>query len=60
LYRAVDTVYLDLSGAFETASHNILLEKQMKYSLDEQTVKWIENWLNDWARRVVISGMKST
>ncbi|KAK4818206.1 hypothetical protein QYF61_008590 [Mycteria americana] len=44
--RAVDTVYLDFRKAFDTASHNILTDKLMKYGLDEQTVKWIENWLN--------------
>ncbi|KAK4806791.1 hypothetical protein QYF61_005587 [Mycteria americana] len=32
----------------------------MKYGLDEQTVRWIENWLNGWAQRVAISGTKSS
>ncbi|KAK4818078.1 hypothetical protein QYF61_004628 [Mycteria americana] len=33
------------SKAFDTVSHNILIEKLMKYGLDEQTVRWTENWL---------------
>ncbi|KAK4819030.1 hypothetical protein QYF61_024395 [Mycteria americana] len=37
----------------------ILIEKLLKYGLDEQTVRWIENWLNSLAQRVVISGTKS-
>ncbi|GAB0210319.1 mitochondrial enolase superfamily member 1 [Grus japonensis] len=38
----------------------ILRDKLLMYGLDEQTVRWIENWLNGWAQRVVISGMKSS
>ncbi|KAK4830979.1 hypothetical protein QYF61_014498 [Mycteria americana] len=30
----------------------------MKYGQDEKTVKWIENWLNSQAQRVVFSGTK--
>ena len=41
--RAVDIVYLDFSKAFDTASCKILIENLLKYGLDEQTVKWIEN-----------------
>ncbi|KAK4829153.1 LOW QUALITY PROTEIN: hypothetical protein QYF61_002368, partial [Mycteria americana] len=49
--RAVDIVYLDFSEAFNTACHKILIEKLLK---------WIENWLNGQAQRVVISGTKSS
>ncbi|KAK4830573.1 LOW QUALITY PROTEIN: hypothetical protein QYF61_011751 [Mycteria americana] len=27
----------------------------MKYRLQEQTVRWVENWLNGWAQRVLIN-----
>lgn len=30
----------------------------LMFGLDEQTARWVENWLNGWARRVAISGMK--
>ncbi|KAK4806805.1 LOW QUALITY PROTEIN: hypothetical protein QYF61_005601, partial [Mycteria americana] len=46
--------------SFDTVSHKILIQKLMKYGLDEQTVRWIENWLNGWAQRVAISGTKSS
>ncbi|GAB0186715.1 trace amine-associated receptor 2 [Grus japonensis] len=58
--RTVDIVYLDFSKAFDTVSHKIFIEKLMNYGLDDQIVKWIENWLNSQAQRVVISGTKSS
>ncbi|KAK4826426.1 hypothetical protein QYF61_008959 [Mycteria americana] len=44
--RAVDIVYL----GFDTVSHKILIDELLMYGLDKQTVRWIENWLNGWAR----------
>ncbi|GAB0208442.1 mitochondrial enolase superfamily member 1 [Grus japonensis] len=58
--RAVDVVYLDLSKAFDTVSHNILIGKLRKCGLDEWTVRWVENWLNGRAQRVVISSAESS
>jgi len=58
--RAVDVVYLDFSKAFDTVSYNILVGKLKKCGLDEWTVRWMENWLNGRAQRVVISGAESS
>ncbi|GAB0209906.1 mitochondrial enolase superfamily member 1 [Grus japonensis] len=58
--RAVDVVYLDFSKAFDIVSHNILIGKLRKHGLDEWTVRWVENWLNDRAQRIVISGAESS
>ncbi|GAB0183305.1 mitochondrial enolase superfamily member 1 [Grus japonensis] len=58
--RAVDVVYLDFSKVFDTVSHNILIGKLRKYGLDEWRVRWIENWLNGRAQRVVISSAESS
>ncbi|GAB0177600.1 mitochondrial enolase superfamily member 1 [Grus japonensis] len=62
--RTVSIVYLDFRNGFETVSHKILIDKPMKYKLDEQTVRWIEKWLKGQAlsgmkssRRLVISGL---
>ena len=33
--RPVDAVYLGLSKAFNTAFHNIFIDKLMKYGLDK-------------------------
>jgi len=32
----------------------------MKYRLDEQTVRWTQNWLNGRDPRIVITGMNSS
>lgn len=51
--KAVDVVFMDFSKAFDAVYHQILPEKLLKYELDEQTVRLIENWLNGKAQRVV-------
>ncbi|GAB0182914.1 mitochondrial enolase superfamily member 1 [Grus japonensis] len=58
--RAVDGVYLDFGKAFDTVSHNILIDKIRKCGLDEWTVRWVENWLNGRAQRVGISAAESS
>ncbi|GAB0204010.1 mitochondrial enolase superfamily member 1 [Grus japonensis] len=58
--RAVDVVYLDFSKAFDTVSHNILISKLRKCGLDEWSVRWVENWRNGRAQRVVISSAESS
>lgn len=40
--REVNIVYLDLSKDFNTVSHKFLIDKLMKYGLDQQTVRWIK------------------
>ncbi|GAB0210390.1 mitochondrial enolase superfamily member 1 [Grus japonensis] len=57
---AMDVVYLDFIKAFDTISHNILISKLRKCGLDEWTVRWVGNWLNGRAQRVVISGAESS
>jgi len=57
--RAMDGVYLDINKAFDTVSHKIL-GKLMKYGLEEQTVRWIENGLNSRAEGIVTIGTKSS
>lgn len=58
--RAVDVVYLDFSGAFDTVSQNILLVKLRKRERDEWTVRWTETWLIGRAWRFVINGAEPT
>lgn len=52
-------VWFDLSRAYSSVSHKILLDKLMKYRLDKWMVRCFENWLNCWAQRVVVRSMKS-
>ncbi|KAK4828082.1 LOW QUALITY PROTEIN: hypothetical protein QYF61_023142, partial [Mycteria americana] len=51
--KAVDVVYLDFSKAFDTVSHSILLEKLAAHGLDRCTLRWVKNWLDGQAQRVV-------
>jgi len=57
--KAVDVVYLDFSKAFDTVPNSILLEKLAAHGLDGCTLRWIKNWLNGRAQRVVVNGVKS-
>ena len=51
--KAVNVVYLDFSKAFDTVSHSILLEKLAAHGLDGCTLRWVKNWLDGQAQRVV-------
>ena len=41
--RAVDTIYLDFSKAFDISSYNIIIDKLTKYGLEKWTVRWIKS-----------------
>ncbi|KAK4816576.1 hypothetical protein QYF61_017966 [Mycteria americana] len=58
--KAVDVVYLDFSKAFDTVSHSILLEKLAAHGLDGCTLRWVKNWLDGQAQRVVENGVYSS
>ncbi|KAK4817692.1 hypothetical protein QYF61_025784 [Mycteria americana] len=58
--KAVDVVYLDFSKAFDTVSHSILLEKLAAHGLDGCTLRWVKNWLDGRAQRVVVNGVYSS
>ncbi|RMC08902.1 hypothetical protein DUI87_13896 [Hirundo rustica rustica] len=58
--RAVDVVYLDFSKAFDTVSHSILLDKLAAHGLDRSTLRWVRNWLDGRAQRVMVNGAASS
>ncbi|XP_009950930.1 PREDICTED: uncharacterized protein LOC104347561 [Leptosomus discolor] len=58
--KAVNIFCLDCSKVFDIGLQKNLIEKLLKYGLYEQTVRWIENYLNSLAQRVVNSGTKSS
>ncbi|KAK4814215.1 hypothetical protein QYF61_012554 [Mycteria americana] len=58
--KAVDVVYLHFSKAFDRVSHSILLEKLAAHGLDGCTLRWVKNWLDGWAQRVVVNGVYSS
>ncbi|NWT05122.1 PO23 protein, partial [Mionectes macconnelli] len=53
-------VYLDFSKAFDTVSHNILLEKLAAHGLDRGTLCWVKSWLDGQAQRVLVNGAASS
>ena len=57
--KAVDVIYLDFSEASDTVSHSILLEKLAAHGLDGCSLRWVKNWLDGRAPRVVVNGVKS-
>ncbi|PKU40409.1 rna-directed dna polymerase from mobile element jockey-like [Limosa lapponica baueri] len=57
--KAVDVICLDFGKAFDTVPHSILLEKLVNHGIDKCTLRWIKNWLDGHAQRVVINGVKS-
>lgn len=51
----MDIVYLYFRKAFEVAFYKILVDKldKLMNGLDEQIIRWTENWLNGQAQKVV-------
>ncbi|KAK4829280.1 hypothetical protein QYF61_002672 [Mycteria americana] len=60
LGKTVDVIYLDFSKAFDTISRIILVDKLAAHGLDGCTLLWVRNWLDGWAQRVVVNGVKSS
>ena len=58
--KAVDVVYLDFSKAFDTVPHSTLVEKLAAHGLDGRMLCWVKHWLDGWAQRVVVNGVKSS
>jgi len=55
----MDVVYLDLSKAYDTLSHNIFPKKLRPCGINEWSVRQMENWPTVQAQRAVISATES-
>ena len=54
----VDTFILDFEKAFDTLPHELLKCKLYAYGIGGKTLKWIDSFLCDRQRRVVMNGNK--
>ncbi len=52
-------LFIDLSRAFDTISHAILLAKLSRYGLRDVTLDWIKNYLRNRKQYVLYRNTKS-
>ena len=57
--KHVGAVLIDLSKAFDSIDHKILLRKLESYGLQENELKWFENYLQDREQRVLVNSSAS-
>ena len=53
------SVFLDLSKAFDTLDHEILLQKLKYYGISEVPLRWLSSYLSDRHQYVEFDGVKS-
>lgn len=58
--EATGVVFLDLSAAFDMASHSILIEKLRLYGFNEESSAWVLSYLFDRKQTVCIDGTCSS
>ena len=52
-------VFLDLSKAFDTLDHNLLLDKLYAFGFNRSAVQWFKSYLSDRSQSVCINGISS-
>jgi len=56
----VDIIFLAFYKALDNVFHSILKDKISSIHLDKYVIKWMNNWLMDWAQRgLIINGIIS-
>ena len=58
--QCVYLVLLDMSAAFDTVDHNVLLRRlSERFGIREQAIRWVESYLTNRKQFVTVSGTKS-
>ena len=58
--KCVVLLLLDMSAAFDTVDHKLLLQRMFKrFGIDGQVLKWFQSYLQNRTQSVVIDGVKS-
>ena len=57
--KVVDVIYLDVSKAFDTVSHQKLLSKLPSYGIAGPMLQWLKAFLADRRQRVFVDGIYS-
>ena len=54
-----DVIFLDLSKAFDSVPHNLLIHKLRSFGFKGNLLNWIQNYLSDRHQSVIIDGKES-
>ena len=57
--KNADTIYLDLSKAFDKVNHQILLHKLEQMKITGKVLVWIKTFLTNRTQQVIVNGHKS-
>ena len=58
--KCVALLLLDMSAAFDTVDHKILLERMSeRFGIKDKVLKWFQSYLQNRTQTVVIDGVKS-
>lgn len=57
--KFVGAVMVDLSKAFDTINHRLLIEKLHSYGISGTELKWFSNYLSQRKQRAVLNGVRA-
>lgn len=52
----VDVIYMDFQKAFDTVPHKRMIIKMQAYGINEQIIRWTEDFLSNREQQVVVNG----